>query len=302
MHLVCGGGTGSSLMRELTDRGYEVSAGVLNALDSDEVTGRELGLSMAVEAPFAPIGDDAHAENLRIMSRRRRRRARRRALGHGNAATSTPCSRRARAGTPVWVAAAISGENDPAAANRLGGASLCRYDDEREALQGLDRQADDGRSGARAGRSGPERAVRGRADSRWRSGRRKGYRSGPRPGHGYAPHCGSVCTSQADLPPLPRPPPLLAEMASGAEKPLELFDQGRQIIVHGIPDLLVVDVEIPMHDAMAHADHGGPRHAGERCAPVSGHVVGGLADHAEVAEQSEQKLAVRVEVVTSSRR
>ena len=68
VHLVCGGGTGSSLMRELSDRGYSVTAGVLNALDSDEVTGRELGLSMAVEAPFAPIGDDAHAENLRLLA------------------------------------------------------------------------------------------------------------------------------------------------------------------------------------------------------------------------------------------
>ena len=67
VHVVCGGGTGSSLMRELTDRGYSVSAGVLNALDSDEVTGRELGLPMAVEAPFSPVGDDAHAENLRLM-------------------------------------------------------------------------------------------------------------------------------------------------------------------------------------------------------------------------------------------
>ena len=67
IHLVCGGGTGSSLMRDLVDRGYEVSAGVLNALDSDEVTGRELGLPMAVEAPFTPITDEAHAENLALV-------------------------------------------------------------------------------------------------------------------------------------------------------------------------------------------------------------------------------------------
>ena len=51
-------------MRELVDAGYEVSAGVLNALDTDEETGRELGLQMAVEAPFSPVGDEAHAENL----------------------------------------------------------------------------------------------------------------------------------------------------------------------------------------------------------------------------------------------
>jgi iron complex transport system ATP-binding protein len=67
IHLICGGGTGSDLMRDLVDRGYEVSAGVLNALDSDEVTGRELGLPMAVEAPFTPITDEAHAENLALV-------------------------------------------------------------------------------------------------------------------------------------------------------------------------------------------------------------------------------------------
>jgi iron complex transport system ATP-binding protein len=69
VHLICGGGTGSGLMRDLVDRGYEVSAGVLNALDSDEVTGRELGLPMAIEAPFTPIGDEAHAQNLELVER-----------------------------------------------------------------------------------------------------------------------------------------------------------------------------------------------------------------------------------------
>ena len=42
-------------MRELVDAGYEVTAGVLNALDTDEETGRELGLQMTVEAPFSPV-------------------------------------------------------------------------------------------------------------------------------------------------------------------------------------------------------------------------------------------------------
>ena len=69
IHLICGGGTGSEMMRALVDRGFEVSAGVLNALDSDEVTGRELGLPMAVEAPFTPIGDETHAENLELVGK-----------------------------------------------------------------------------------------------------------------------------------------------------------------------------------------------------------------------------------------
>ena len=55
-------------MRGLADAGYEVSAGVLNALDTDEETGRELGLQMAVEAAFATVGDEAHAENLELIA------------------------------------------------------------------------------------------------------------------------------------------------------------------------------------------------------------------------------------------
>ncbi len=67
VHLVCGGGTGSYLMRELVDLGYSVSAGVINAMDTDEVTGRELGLAIAAEAPFTPITDEAHEENLALI-------------------------------------------------------------------------------------------------------------------------------------------------------------------------------------------------------------------------------------------
>jgi len=69
VHVVGGGGTASTLMRGLVDAGYEVSAGVLNALDSDEVTGRELALPMAVEAAFSEITDEAYAENRRLIAR-----------------------------------------------------------------------------------------------------------------------------------------------------------------------------------------------------------------------------------------
>ena len=56
-------------MRELVDAGFDVSAGVLNALDTDEKTGCELGLSMAVEAPFSPVGDEADEDNRRLIRR-----------------------------------------------------------------------------------------------------------------------------------------------------------------------------------------------------------------------------------------
>lgn len=66
VHLVCGGGTGAGLMRELVDLGYRVSVGVVNALDTDEVTARELGLQLAAEAPFTVITPDAYRENLAL--------------------------------------------------------------------------------------------------------------------------------------------------------------------------------------------------------------------------------------------
>jgi iron complex transport system ATP-binding protein len=103
VHLVCGGGTGSSLMRELSDRGYEVSAGVLNALDSDEVTGRELGLSMAVEAPFSPVGDDAHAENLRLIAEADLVILTAVPLGHGNVRNLDAVRPALERGAHVWV-------------------------------------------------------------------------------------------------------------------------------------------------------------------------------------------------------
>ena len=103
VHLVCGGGTGAGLMRELVDAGYEVSAGVLNALDTDEETGRELGLSMAVEAPFSPVGDEAHAENLELMRTADLVVVSAVPVSHGNARNVEAARQALLAGTPVWV-------------------------------------------------------------------------------------------------------------------------------------------------------------------------------------------------------
>jgi iron complex transport system ATP-binding protein len=119
LHLVCGGGTGSALMRELSDRGYHLSAGVLNALDSDEVTGRELGLPMAVEAPFAPIGDGAHAENLRLMGDADLVVLSDVPLGHGNARNLDAVHAALARGARVWVLAGVLEQDHTGAAASL---------------------------------------------------------------------------------------------------------------------------------------------------------------------------------------
>jgi len=69
IHLICGGGTGSLVMKALLDEGYRVTAGVLNLLDTDQETAQTLAIFTATEAPFSPITEEAHAANLRLMGK-----------------------------------------------------------------------------------------------------------------------------------------------------------------------------------------------------------------------------------------
>lgn len=65
-HLVCGGGTGAALMSGLTRAGAEVSAGVLNVLDSDYEVAESLGLRIVAEAPFSAVTPAAADEARRL--------------------------------------------------------------------------------------------------------------------------------------------------------------------------------------------------------------------------------------------
>jgi iron complex transport system ATP-binding protein len=140
VHVVCGGGTGSSLMRELSERGYSVSAGVLNALDSDEVTGRELGLPMAVEAPFAPIGDDAHAENLRLLAGADLVVLSDVPLGRGNARNLEAVHAALARGAPVWVLEGLLDQDRTGAAASLRDTTARFVADEAALLAALDEE------------------------------------------------------------------------------------------------------------------------------------------------------------------
>ncbi len=66
IHVICGGGTGSRILRELWLHGYKVSAGVLNALDSDWFTASELG-DVVDERPFSEISDESFDKNLEFI-------------------------------------------------------------------------------------------------------------------------------------------------------------------------------------------------------------------------------------------
>ncbi|MEI6451644.1 MAG: ABC transporter ATP-binding protein [Actinomycetes bacterium] len=137
VHLVCGGGTGAGLMRELVDAGYDVSAGVLNALDTDEETGSELGLSMAVEAPFSPVGDEAHAENLELMRSADLVMLAAVPVSHGNARNIEAVLEAAAAGTPVWAVRGVLDEDFTGVTDRLEPAGVELFADAAAMLAAL---------------------------------------------------------------------------------------------------------------------------------------------------------------------
>ena len=169
VHLVCGGGTGAGMMRELVDAGYEVTAGVLNALDTDEETGRELGLHMAVEAPFSPVGDEAHAENLELMRAADLVVVSAVPVSHGNARNIEAAREALAAGIPVWA-------DDGVRANDFAGAVGGLADDGaqffagEEALLAAVRGRSAPASGARAGGRARHGAGRGPAAGRLAAG------------------------------------------------------------------------------------------------------------------------------------
>ncbi|MCL1965772.1 MAG: ABC transporter ATP-binding protein [Candidatus Bathyarchaeota archaeon] len=69
IHIICGAGSGSSLMKLLTDDGYNVTTGVLNLLDTDQETAEFLKISAITEAPLSSISDAAYKDNLRLIKK-----------------------------------------------------------------------------------------------------------------------------------------------------------------------------------------------------------------------------------------
>jgi iron complex transport system ATP-binding protein len=66
-HVVGGAGRGARVMRELAERGYEVSAGVLHATDTDAVIAEGLNLLRITVPPFSQIDEDSAREALAMM-------------------------------------------------------------------------------------------------------------------------------------------------------------------------------------------------------------------------------------------
>lgn len=67
VHIICGGGSGAELMKLLYEEGYDLTAGVLNVLDSDYEAAKSLDIPTVDEAPFSVITDEAHRRNLKFI-------------------------------------------------------------------------------------------------------------------------------------------------------------------------------------------------------------------------------------------
>ncbi|RLI76080.1 ABC transporter ATP-binding protein [Archaeoglobales archaeon] len=69
IHIICGGGSGAELIYKLKEIGYQVSAGVLNVLDSDWHAMMETGGITIDEAPFSPISKESFEKNLELIEK-----------------------------------------------------------------------------------------------------------------------------------------------------------------------------------------------------------------------------------------
>ena len=67
VHVVCGGGTGGRMMYELLRAGFEVTAGVLGAGDTDRRAADIMGVEYVPAPAFGGIDDDAHAAHLGLL-------------------------------------------------------------------------------------------------------------------------------------------------------------------------------------------------------------------------------------------
>lgn len=68
VHVICGGGSGSEIISNLYNIGFEVSTGVLSIGDLDWKISKDFDLQLAEDIPFSRISDDAYETNRRLAA------------------------------------------------------------------------------------------------------------------------------------------------------------------------------------------------------------------------------------------
>ncbi len=103
VHVIGGGGSASGVLAALKRAGYNVSAGVLNRLDSDEEAASMLDIPCAREAPFSPISDIAWDQARGMVERADAVVVASLPIGHGNLRNLELADLAVRKGLPVIV-------------------------------------------------------------------------------------------------------------------------------------------------------------------------------------------------------
>ncbi|OKY77505.1 MAG: ABC-type cobalamin/Fe(3+)-siderophores transport system ATPase component [Candidatus Methanohalarchaeum thermophilum] len=67
VHVIAGMGSGSKIFYELNKRGYKISAGVINSLDTDTETADSMGIPVVKEKPFSAITEEKYQKNLDLI-------------------------------------------------------------------------------------------------------------------------------------------------------------------------------------------------------------------------------------------
>ena len=103
IHLICGAGTGTALMKILLEEGYGVTAGVLNVLDTDFETAEFLNIPVTSEAPFSPITEKTRKANLAMISKAGTVVVTSVPFGHGNLQNLEAAKEALKKGIPLFV-------------------------------------------------------------------------------------------------------------------------------------------------------------------------------------------------------
>jgi len=69
IHVVCGGGSTDTLLKNLVEKGYQVTTGVLNVMDSDLEKADFLDIEVVTEAPFSSITHESYKKNLELIEK-----------------------------------------------------------------------------------------------------------------------------------------------------------------------------------------------------------------------------------------
>ena len=103
IHLICGAGTGTALMKIFLEEGYSVTTGVLNVLDTDFETAEFLNIPVASEAPFSSITEKTREANLALISKASYVVVTSVPFGHGNLQNLEAAKEALKKGIPLFI-------------------------------------------------------------------------------------------------------------------------------------------------------------------------------------------------------